>query len=66
MKIRWDELTREEQQALERLARGSFLMLTTRMANRLKELGVAEQKLGGTGISRKGRELLFARRRRIG
>ena len=63
MRITWEELSREEQEALERLSSGLYLFLTNRVANRLKESGLAEQKLGGTGISVRGRELLRVRRR---
>ncbi len=71
MPAKWDDLSTTEQNAIERMYRGPYLMLTTAMADRLKELGLAEEKLGGTGLSKSGREMFqrrvgAARRRRLG
>ena len=72
MPISAKDLTKEELHWLRNLnlGGGASLMLTTSMANRLKELGLAEQKLGGTGISREGKRvisgLIAAQRRSLG
>lgn len=64
MTIRFDDLTSEERHALERLfSHGSFPLLRA-MADRLIKLGLAEQKLGGVGISRTGEELVVQHRGR--
>jgi len=57
MHIGWNDLSREEQETLKTLVRSPFSPLSTEMARRLKELGLAEQKLGGTGASDEGRKL---------
>jgi hypothetical protein len=64
MALKWDDLSKEEQEAVRRIANGPYLMLTTAMANRLKALGLAEQKLGGTGLSKAGHDLYRSSRRR--
>jgi hypothetical protein len=60
-KVKWDDLSRAKQHAIEQMARGPYLMLTTQMAERLKELGLAEGKLGSTGLNRAGRQLYAER-----
>ncbi|MGV8952823.1 MAG: hypothetical protein ACOH2M_17115 [Cypionkella sp.] len=56
------ELTKDEWEWLQKLASHNNAMLTVAMADRLKKLGLAEQKLGGTGISSAGkRRLLLGR-----
>ncbi len=60
----WDDLTTEEQDAVERLYRSFYATLTTQMADRLMQLGLAEQKLGGVGISAEGRKLYVSQMRR--
>jgi hypothetical protein len=65
MAICWDQLSAAEQQALVRLARGPYLTLTIKTAKRLKQLGLAEQKLGGSGISREGLDLVRANQYRL-
>ena len=69
--VKLNDLSKEEFEALKKLASGPYLMLTKKMADRLKELGLAEEKLGGTGISEAGKRLLLplvkaARDRRAG
>ena len=62
--IRLDDLTSEEKHALERLfSHGSFPLLRA-TADGLINLGLAEQKLGGVGISRTGEELVVQHRGR--
>ncbi|MEQ8446921.1 MAG: hypothetical protein RIB57_13635 [Pelagibacterium sp.] len=56
------DLTHDEYEWLKRLQNHQTMMLTVVMANRLKELGLAEQKLGGTGISEAGKRLLMTGR----
>jgi len=53
------DLTTEEKRWLKQMAGGGAQMLPPAVAARLLELGLAEQKLGGTGISQKGKELLM-------
>ncbi len=60
----WDDLTTEEQDAVERLYRSFYATLTTQMSDRLIQLGLAEQKLGGVGISAEGRKLYVSQMRR--
>lgn len=59
-KISKKDLTESEWTWLMNLNQGgaATAMLTTVMANRLKELGLAEQKLGGTGISQEGKRVV--------
>ncbi len=71
-KVTWSSLTRDEQDWLRKLSLGpgASMMLTTAMADRLKSLGLAEQKLGGTGLSKEGKriidEVILAARRARG
>jgi Mn-dependent DtxR family transcriptional regulator len=57
----WHDLTQEEQQAIAELYTGFTSLLTARMAERLKALGLAEQKVGGTGLTEQGRKLFESR-----
>ena len=57
--IGWDDLTKDEQTALKRMNRGPYPALTKVMADRLISLGLAQDRPGGTGISRAGRELVI-------
>jgi hypothetical protein len=57
----WHDLTQEEQQAIAELYTGFTSLLTACMAERLKALGLAEQKVGGTGLTEQGRELFESR-----
>lgn len=52
------ELTKDEWEWLQKLGSHSNTMLTEAMADKLKKLGLAEQKLGGTGISSAGKRRL--------
>lgn len=52
------ELTKDKWEWLQRLGSHSTAMLTVAMADRLKALGLAEQKLGGTGINAAGKRRL--------
>ena len=64
MQISWDDLTTEEQDAVGRLYRSFYATLTDEMADRFMRLGLAEQKLGGVGISAEGRRLYVSQMRR--
>ena len=56
------ELTKDEWEWLQKLGSHNNAMLRVAMADRLKKVGLAEQKLGGTGISSAGkRRLLLGR-----
>ena len=57
----WHDLTQEEHQAIAELYTGFTSLLTARMAERLKALGLAEQKVGGTGLTEQGRKLFESR-----
>ena len=56
----WDDLTEEERTALKRMNRGPYPSLSKALAERLVFLGLAEERPGGTGINRAGRELVIA------
>jgi len=60
-KVSWSDLTADERRWLQQMEVHVALTLPAEVASRLLELGLAEQKLGGTGISRKGKELLMKR-----
>lgn len=53
-----NELTADEWQWLMRMHRRDAAFLTVAMGDRLEQLGLAEQKLGGLGLSKDGRELV--------
>jgi len=57
MKLRWNDLSREEQLTLRELALGLHFTLTTAMADRFIELGLAEENEGRTSLTKKGRDL---------
>lgn len=59
MMLQWDDLSSEEKTALRRMNRGPYLALSPKMANRLIDLGLAEDRPTGVGISRAGRELVI-------
>jgi hypothetical protein len=63
MAIEWDDLTQDEQETVAALYPGAFPLLTKPMAKRLKELGLTEQKIGGTALSDEGRKLYEHRKR---
>ena len=58
MTVRWDDLSADEKQALERLFSHDSFPLLSATADRLIKSGLAEQKLGGVGISQAGEELV--------
>jgi len=60
-KVTWAALTAQEQHWLQQMAVHSTPMLPAQVASRLLEIGLAVQKLGGAGISQKGRDLLMKR-----
>jgi Mn-dependent DtxR family transcriptional regulator len=55
MVIKWDNLPKDEQQALQRLA--DNLSVSQNMMERLRALGLVEEKRGGLGLSKAGRGL---------
>lgn len=57
MMLDWDDLSSDEKTALRRMNRGPYPELSREMAERLIELGLAEKRPAGVGISRAGREL---------
>jgi hypothetical protein len=57
----WHDLTQEEQQAIAELYTGISSLLTARMTERLKALGLAEQTPGGTRLNEQGRKLFESR-----
>jgi hypothetical protein len=60
--MRWDDLTKDQQEALLSLERGSGSMLTMEMVTQLIDLGLAEAKTGGAALSKEGRRVLLQRR----
>jgi hypothetical protein len=59
MMLQWDDLSSEEKTALRRMNRGPYPALSPEMAARLIDLGLAEDRPTGVGISRPGRELVI-------
>lgn len=59
MMLVWDDLSPDEKTALRRMNRGPYPELGGEMAARLIALGLAEDRPGGVGISRAGRELVI-------
>ena len=59
MTVIWDDLTEEERTALKRMNRGPYPSLSKALAERLVYLGLAEERPGGTGINRAGRDLVI-------
>lgn len=59
MMMQWDDLSLEEKTALRRMNRGPYPQLPRQMADRLIELGLAQERPAGVGISRAGRELVI-------
>lgn len=55
----WGDLTTDEKAALKRMNRGPYPALPQVMADRLIALGLAQERSGGVGISRTGRELVI-------
>lgn len=59
MTVAWGDLSDEERTALKRMNRGPYPELAEALGVRLVELGLAQQRSGGIGISRAGRELVI-------
>ena len=59
MLLHWDDLSSDEKIALRRMNRGPYPELSRELAERLIDLGLAEDRPTGTGISRAGRELVI-------
>lgn len=59
MTVSWDDLTKDEQTALKRMNRGLYPGLPSAIAERLVFFGLAEERPGGIGINRVGRELVI-------
>ena len=59
MLLHWDDLSSDEKIALRRMNRGPYPELSHELAERLIDLGLAEDRPTGTGISRAGRELVI-------
>jgi hypothetical protein len=57
--IGWNDLSKDEQTALKRMNRGPYPELEPEMAQRLIELGLAEDRPRGVGINRTGRDLVI-------
>jgi hypothetical protein len=55
------DLTADELLWLKKAYRRETALLTVDMTTRLKELGVIEQRFGGTGVSLHGKRLLHER-----
>lgn len=58
MSVSKNDLTRDELGWLEALARGGGQLITRQAADRLRELGLVDQKLGGPAINDAGKRLL--------
>jgi Mn-dependent DtxR family transcriptional regulator len=58
MPVEWRDLSEDERHALKQISLAPYLKLPATMAKRLKELGLVEQKLGGTSLTKAGREIL--------
>ena len=57
MATKWNDLSKDEQQALQRVA--DHLSVSPALMDFLRELGLVEEKLGGgPGLSKAGRVLL--------
>jgi hypothetical protein len=61
--MRWDDLTKEQQDALLSLERGSDRMLTMEVVSQLIDLGLVEARTGGAALSKEGRRVLLQRTR---
>ena len=58
MPVEWKDLSEHERLSLKQISLAPYLKLPGEMAKRLKELGLVEQKLGGTSLTQSGREIL--------
>jgi hypothetical protein len=55
--VRWNELSRDEQETIRRIMQGRRSGLPVRSVARLKELGLAEPKPGGFELNERGKQL---------
>jgi hypothetical protein len=60
--VRWDDLTKDLQDALLSLERAPVSMLTVETVYQLKDLGLVEEELGGLLLTGDGRRVLLQRR----
>jgi hypothetical protein len=60
--MRWDDLTKEQQEALLALEAGSGSTLTMETVSILIDLGLVEARTGGAALSKAGRRVLRQRR----
>ena len=60
--MRWDDLTKEQQDALLSLEAGSGSPPTMEMVSILIDLGLVEARTGGAALSKAGRRVLLQRR----
>jgi hypothetical protein len=60
--MRWDDLTKEQQDALLSLEAGSGSTLTMEMVSILIDLGLVEARTAGAALSKEGRRVLLQRR----
>jgi hypothetical protein len=60
--MRWDDLTKEQQDALLSLEVGSGSTLTMEMVSQLIDLGLVEARTAGAALSKAGRRVLLQRR----
>jgi Mn-dependent DtxR family transcriptional regulator len=58
MPVEWKDLSEVERHSLKQISLAPYLRLLPEMAMRLKELGLVEQKFGGTSLTKVGREML--------
>lgn len=59
MMLQWDDLPVDHKTALRRMNRGPYSELSDKLGRELIELGLAEMRSTGIGISRAGRELVM-------
>jgi hypothetical protein len=59
--MRWDDLTKELQEALLSLQGSPASMLSTDTVDVLKDLGLVEEELGGVVLTDEGRRVLLER-----
>jgi len=60
--MQWDDLTKDQQEALLSLERGSGAGVTMETVSQLIDLGLAEARTGGAALSKEGRRVLLERR----
>ncbi len=57
--VHWDELSRDEQTGMEKMASSPVPILTVAVAERLISLGLVDQKMGRIVLNEAGRMLLL-------